>query len=132
MKKTVRKYKTMLMLATSLLLPVTLLVLTTGTDVWAAKLAALNFNTEAKICKPVIGAGGFIRPARTLAEMSAVSAWNDKVGGYGREYTLWSNAEKKSIRCARAKGTKLFYCHASGAPCKNQYNDFAKFHAKGV
>lgn len=132
MKKAVRKYKTTLILATSLLLPVALLILTTGSDVWAAKIAALNFHTEAKICKRVIGAGGFIRPARTLAEMSAISAWNDKVDGFGREYTLWSNAEKKSIRCTRAKGTKLFYCHARGAPCKNQYNTHSQLHAQGV
>lgn len=122
----------MLKLATSLLLPVAFLFLTTETNLSAAELAALNLKTEAKICKPVIGAGGILKPARSQAEISAISAWNKLVDNFGKEYTLWHNAEKKQIRCAKAKKVEVYLCYVEGAPCKNQYVDFSKFHSTDV
>ena len=119
MKKMYRKNRTMWLLAVCMLCPVSLFVIVAGSKVWASHVDAVKRAQTPKHCQVQHHrAGGFNRTSKEMARMSAIVAWSREVTTYGQNYSLWTNADRKSVRCRKLRGTIVYNCIAFGTPCK--------------
>ncbi len=119
MSNTKNKPKAWAILATCLIPPLALLVFVIISETWNTHFSFLSGLQ--KDCKQLHMSSGFLRKNMSLARMSAVSSWIKKVKPYGVDYTFWTNADRKSLRCKKVSGTKYINCIAWAKPCKLIY-----------
>lgn len=73
----------------------------------------------AKHCKPLEQAFGNVHISKSKAQLHAIANWSLKAEKHGVMYSLWTNAEKKNMKCRRMARFPAFNCAAKASPCKN-------------
>lgn len=119
MNKPRSKPKAWVILTACLVPPLALLVFVVISVTWNTHFSFLSGMR--KDCKTLHMSGGFIRKNMTLAKMSAVTSWIKEVETYGQDYSLWTNADRRNLRCRKVNGTRYINCIAWAKPCKLIY-----------
>lgn len=115
-KRTRNKPKTWIILIACIFPPCTLIFFMIAAEEWRTNLEmAVGFRKE---CKASHMTSGFVRKSIPLAEMSAITAWIREVQVYGNDYSLWSNASRKIMKCEKLRGSDYISCTARASPCK--------------
>lgn len=116
MKHIQNKPKALIIVVACLLPPFTLLMFMILADEWRTQMElSAGFRKD---CKTTHMTGGFVRKSMSLAEMSAITTWMREVEAYGKDYSLWSNASRKMMKCKKIRGTEYINCIARASPCK--------------
>ncbi len=68
-------------------------------------------------CQKKLGVKGRPHRISTVATLTAVRAWVQYAEKYGKEYAIWNEAEKGTIKCEKLERSDYYVCFASGKPC---------------
>ncbi|GBE42610.1 MAG TPA: hypothetical protein ENH05_02090 [Rhizobiales bacterium] len=69
-------------------------------------------------CQKKLGVKGRPHRISTVATLTAVRAWVQVASKYGKEYTIWNEAENGTIKCEKLERSDYYMCFASGKPCR--------------